>query len=441
MVNKKLRCPFCNKEGKAKESFLNKNNLIPFDNGSLLHKECINQILEKIDKYQNENIGKIQVMIKGSIFKEEIVCEIFTSNPFRNHMPELTHPYKITDKLWNTTIVKKLGSEFLFQTFVRANISIPNPDPDNIFLLDYFSKKINVPNKNIRLQMQTVNANDEKHLIAFQEAVRRREREKKQKLKEEIEFQERIKQDIKKAKQREYSENLAKERARIQANPILQKKLDFENGLEAIIEIDFPYEREVKTRYFLSKDNKDLIYSRDFFEMSSNNFIHFQINVSMKDDNTRWNYEGDKEIGDNFEDGYTLVVTMKEDDKELRYMLIQNLREFGFGVIPSSKTMHCHKDSKLTTNEAARKCLREIVEKLSLDEKYLPQGPCGCGHNKIYHDVYFQDAHWSEHRKKWNIYDIFACNQCSCKKYNFNFTKYEKNYQILRDVPHYLRDV
>ena len=134
MKNENLDCYFCHKKGKKKESLFNKNNLILFD-GSLAHKECINQVLEKIDKYLNENIEKIHISIKGQIFKEEIIFAI-RSIGLSNF---IIQEFNVTTMLWNDSLAKKLDSEFSFRKTNRLKISL---SLDN--LTDYFSKKINI---------------------------------------------------------------------------------------------------------------------------------------------------------------------------------------------------------------------------------------------------------------------------------------------------------
>ena len=144
----------------------------------------------------------------------------------------------------------------------------------------------------------------------------------------------------------------------------LKKRFHFDTGLEVILEIQFSSQQKVKTRLFLSKDNRDEIYSRDFYEHTDTNFLHFQIEIARKGENTRWNYEGDKEIGDNFESGYTLTTTMTWNDSKLRRYLVEKLNEMKFGSLPSGRTIHSHKDSKLPTKHDAQKILEEITSSL-----------------------------------------------------------------------------
>ena len=172
--------------------------------------------------------------------------------------------------------------------------------------------------------------------------------------------------EIKKQKQEsvDFMDNINMVRNGKHNNELLKRKLDFNSELEAIVEINFESEQKIKTRMFLSKDNRDEIYSRDFYETADINFLHLKINVARKGENTRWNYEGDKEIGDNFEEGYTLIITMTLNDSDLRKYLVGKLNDLGIGSLPSGKTIHSHKDSKHPTNYGAKELLQKIVDNL-----------------------------------------------------------------------------
>ncbi len=139
------------------------------------------------------------------------------------------------------------------------------------------------------------------------------------------------------------------------------KYVDVKDGLEAIIS-HRPYtKRKIKVRYFFSKDGGSKVYSRDYDEMNSENLLHLVIEPSRNPKNTTWTYGGNYEIGDNFEPGYTLNITLQKDDSELRKLLINKLRELNFGSIPSRNTIICHKNDDHPNNIDARKLLREIL--------------------------------------------------------------------------------
>jgi len=143
------------------------------------------------------------------------------------------------------------------------------------------------------------------------------------------------------------------------------KPVDMESGLEVLLEYNSKSERKVKVRYFFSKDDESKLYSRDYTEYSKANLIHLQIEVSWNPKNTVWSYGGNYEIGDNFDHGYTLNVTLTHDDSTLRKDLIDKLRNRGFGCLPTKKTIIGHKNDERPTRFNARKLLQEIVEDLT----------------------------------------------------------------------------
>ena len=142
------------------------------------------------------------------------------------------------------------------------------------------------------------------------------------------------------------------------------KPVELESGLEALLEHNPGMLRKVKVRYFFSKGDKNEIYSRDFTESASTNLIHMRISPVRNPKNTKWNYEGTKEIGDNFEAGYTLNVTFTKDDQKLRRNLIKKFMRFNFGCFPSRKTILGHRNDDSPTISNAKEILAQILAEL-----------------------------------------------------------------------------
>jgi hypothetical protein len=136
----------------------------------------------------------------------------------------------------------------------------------------------------------------------------------------------------------------------------------YNSSFDVVLEIAYDEPTKIKSKLFFSHDDKMGIYSKEFESFSNKNKLHFHIEKAGKGYNTTWNYEGDGEIGDNFESGYTLMITMQLADSELRYFLIDKLKELSFGCIPSSNTLHCHKDERYPTGTGAKELLQNVLE-------------------------------------------------------------------------------
>jgi len=139
------------------------------------------------------------------------------------------------------------------------------------------------------------------------------------------------------------------------------KHVDLKTGLEAIVE-HTPSKRKIYVRYFFSNNDDTKIFSKDFEEISSKkNIIHLVIEPMHNPKNTNWNYEGQFKIGDNYESGYTLSITLKNDDPKFRKFLIGRLNLLGFGSIPSRTTIICHKDDNSPNERNAKELLENIL--------------------------------------------------------------------------------
>ena len=136
---------------------------------------------------------------------------------------------------------------------------------------------------------------------------------------------------------------------------------DFKSKLEMIVEIDYINLMDVRERLFFSRRKNSLLYSRDYIRKSKNNFIHFKIETSRAK-NTKWSYGSDREIGDNFENGYSLKVSFQRSEQTVRKALIKMLQSYKFGCFPSSNSILAHRDAKYPTEEEAAKILISITK-------------------------------------------------------------------------------
>ena len=136
---------------------------------------------------------------------------------------------------------------------------------------------------------------------------------------------------------------------------------DFKSKLETIVEIDYKNPMDVRERLFFSRRKNPLLYSRDYIRKSKNNFIHFKIETTRAK-NTTWSYGGNKEIGDNFESGYSLTISFQRSEQTVRKALITLLQHYKFGCFPSTYSILGHRDGKFPTELEAAKILNSITK-------------------------------------------------------------------------------
>ena len=131
--------------------------------------------------------------------------------------------------------------------------------------------------------------------------------------------------------------------------------------LETMITIDYKHPMSVRERLFFSRKNSPSLYSRDYIKKSISNFVRFEIETTRAK-NTKWSYGGTKEIGDNFESGYTLNVGFTDDEQIVRRVLVKVLMEYKFGCFPSSNSILAHRDAQYPTESEAAKILNSITK-------------------------------------------------------------------------------
>lgn len=140
---------------------------------------------------------------------------------------------------------------------------------------------------------------------------------------------------------------------------------NFKSEFEVLLEFEYSKLNKTKVRYFFSRDGSEKIYSKDFTVNSDKNYAHLIISPSGKQHSTNWNTNGNYEIGDNFEAGYTLQVTLNKNDEKLRKNIINILQKYRFGCLPSSYSIHCHLDSNSPNEHEARELLQKIIKDIS----------------------------------------------------------------------------
>ena len=146
-----------------------------------------------------------------------------------------------------------------------------------------------------------------------------------------------------------------------EVDSFIKVDFDLENELEVVIEMEYRDPTVIKNRLFFGQKDSPVLFSRDYIETSQNNFIHLKIE-STRAKNTTWNYKGTKEIGDNFEDGYSLTVRFKHNEHILKNFFIKILQSNNFGCFPGERTFTCHRDGKYPTDSVAKEILHSIVE-------------------------------------------------------------------------------
>jgi hypothetical protein len=138
----------------------------------------------------------------------------------------------------------------------------------------------------------------------------------------------------------------------------------FDSDFTAVIAMTYDEPTKMKSKLFFSNDEKMGIYSKDFESFSNNNVVHFHIETAGKQSNAAWIKPKDtgKTQGDNFEAGYTLIVSLNKNDSELNSFLIKKLGKINFGCLPSEYSLLCHLDENYPTDERAKELLQEVVE-------------------------------------------------------------------------------
>ena len=138
----------------------------------------------------------------------------------------------------------------------------------------------------------------------------------------------------------------------------------FNSEFDAFVTLAYNEPTKIRSKLFLSHDKKTGIYSKEFESFSYNNVVHFHIEKAGKQYGTIWNKPKDtgRLQGDNFESGYTLIVSFNKNDSELKSVLIKKLGKMDFGSLPSEYTLDCHLNEEHPNDERAKELLEKIME-------------------------------------------------------------------------------
>jgi len=131
--------------------------------------------------------------------------------------------------------------------------------------------------------------------------------------------------------------------------------------LNKTIEIAYNQPVEIKSKLFFSKNNSSIIYSKEFSEFTYKNIVHLNMEVSKKTNSSQWNYGGQFNIGDDFDSGYTLIISIRDGNSELNSFMIKKLNVIGFGCMPSNNTIHCHYNSDSPNDDEAKQLLQQVI--------------------------------------------------------------------------------
>ena len=142
------------------------------------------------------------------------------------------------------------------------------------------------------------------------------------------------------------------------------QKSDLAPAAKVAIEYESNLLRKNKVRYFFTKNDDTVIYSKDYYEKSYKNLIKMEIDTTRNPKNTNWVYRGNKKIGSNFDSGYTLNVRLSKDDQKLRKDLINLFGKHGFGCLPSNYDIIGHRNDEYPTDSDANQILEEIIDDL-----------------------------------------------------------------------------
>lgn len=139
---------------------------------------------------------------------------------------------------------------------------------------------------------------------------------------------------------------------------------NLDSGLEAMLVFDYSTSTPTKTRLFFSKENNTSLFSRDYLENTTHNTIHFKIEPTTRK-NAKLISGGNFDFNDSFDNGYSLVLSLKYGDQGLRKEIIDILNEEGFGCLPSDFTIHAHLNSANPSESHATELLSCIVNRIT----------------------------------------------------------------------------
>jgi len=137
----------------------------------------------------------------------------------------------------------------------------------------------------------------------------------------------------------------------------------FDTKFEALIEIKYDKSRQSNLRYFFGHEDNEITRSKDFIVNIDSNYLYMCIIPTEHEFLASWNKpKGNFNIGDNYDSGYSGIISFKSEDKELRSEIIKIFMNNGFGCLPGTQTIHAHKNDETPNIQEAEKLLRIIID-------------------------------------------------------------------------------
>lgn len=151
------------------------------------------------------------------------------------------------------------------------------------------------------------------------------------------------------------------------------------DGLEAVIYVDYKEKIETRAkrlerkkrplfkRIFGSKERYDFrpLETEEFAYKTYKNLVNLKIETKYKKDFSKITSGGNYDFLDDFDNGYTLIVTIEHFDKKLRSEILNKLREMKFMCYPSEHSAHCHIDARFPSESEAKSLLSDVLKKLT----------------------------------------------------------------------------
>jgi hypothetical protein len=95
---------------------------------------------------------------------------------------------------------------------------------------------------------------------------------------------------------------------------------------------------------------------------------YLNLETTRKKRMTKWIYEGNKSIYDDFDSGYTAHVSLDYSDVKLRKIITGILRQHGFGCLVSEHSVLGHKNNDSPQEEEIDKLINSITTKINETE-------------------------------------------------------------------------
>ena len=328
------------------------------------HDKCFDDLNNAFKKYTSFRSAGIIYSFKDQM--------IIGSVPFPDKDNYLKHIDSMYEQIKNVDSLEKNNS--LFYKIDRLHSEIKNTFVGNIIIIkETFPKKSSEEFKNefiekfpeldffrhsIYFPMQEI----DKYLSEYQNELLDLEQEMNSKFFQLEKFYNDSQSSI--MEKIDNQNKKSSEREQMQLNRKFEQEFSLDSQFKRVIEVNYHRPRESRIRLFFSKDKEEKIFTRNYVEASYSNFIHLKIEPTKKQTFASMSYGGNFKIGDNFDSGYTLTITLKNEDKKLRKDLIQILKSFGFGSLPTSYNIIAHRNEEVPTDNEALELIEMITKEM-----------------------------------------------------------------------------